>query len=74
MVPASVELKVYLDALSAVGVGTAVTSSSIGAVLSNRTADPLLVVLVTALPALPARSLKPMFRLTDPSVLLFVMV
>ena len=32
------------------------------------------MVLVTALPALLVRSLKPMFRLTDPSVLLFVMV
>ena len=51
-----------------------VTLGSVGTVLSNQTADPLLV-LVTAVPGLPARSLKLMFRLTDTlSVLLSVMV
>ncbi len=50
-----------------------VTLESVGTVLSNRTADPLLV-LVTALPGLPARSLKPMFRLTGPSLSLPAMV
>ena len=43
---------------------TAVTWLKEGAVLSNRTADPL-VVLITVLAALPLMSLKAMLKFTD---------
>ena len=52
---------------------TAVTWLKEGVVLSNRTADPL-VVLVTVVTGLPRVSVKAMLRLTDPSVSLSLMV
>ena len=59
--------------LSPVGVDTAVTSLRVGAVLSNRTLDPL-VVLVTVVPEFALASVKATLRLTDPSVSLLCMV
>ena len=46
---------------------TAVTWLKEGLVLSNRTADPL-VVLVTVLAALPLGSVKSMLKVTAPSL------
>ena len=59
--------------LSPVGVDTAVTSLRVGAVLSNRTLDPL-VVLVTVVPEFELASVKATLRLTDPSVSVLCMV
>ena len=52
---------------------TAVTSLRVGAVWSNRTVDPL-VVLVTVVPEFALASVKATLRLTDPSVSLLCMV
>ena len=59
--------------LSLVGVDTAVTSLRVGAVWSNTTVDPL-VVLVTVVPAFVLMSVKATLRLTDPSESLLCMV
>ena len=59
--------------LSPVGEDTAVTWLRVGAVWSNRTVDPL-VVLVTVVPEFALASVKATLRLTDPSVSLLCMV
>ena len=59
--------------LSLVGVDTAVTSLRVGAVWSNTTVDPL-VVLVTVVGPFPRVSVKATLRLTDPSESLLCMV
>ena len=59
--------------LSLVGVDTAVISISAGAVLSNRTVDPL-VVLLSVVPAFPLASVKATLWFTNPVGSLICMV